>query len=165
MTCKCEVSVVLQKRTMPTFFMATGLDAAARWSKINPLRTVKVSVHSFMAISPVVVQMCHVGPNKLISQHHVWSCSVILPKLWNPCFPLRTHFGISLRAAPSGSQMSEVRHVISEVGRRPPLCSITWYLLRGPVNKHRCTTCLWGCSLNAIVPWRVQFLPPQRMNL
>lgn len=105
------------------------------------------------------------GPKKLICQHHFWGrFTVGLPKLWNRCFSLAAHFGISLGAAPSASQMSEVKHVISDVGRRLPLCSITWYLLRGCVNKHRCTIWGWGCSLNAIVPWWVQFLPPQRMN-
>lgn len=94
------------------------------------------------------------------STPHLKLFSVALPTLWNHCF----HFGISLGAAPSVSQMSEVKHVISEVERRLPLCSITWYLLWRRVNKHRCTVCGWGCRRNAIVPWWVQSLPPQRMN-
>lgn len=88
------------------------------------------------------------------------------PKLRNGCFPLCADFGILLCASPSASQMSEVKHVISRVSLRLLLCSITWYLLRRLVNKHRSTaTCGWSHSLNAEVPWWVQFLPPQRMNL
>lgn len=76
-------------------------------------------------------------------------------------FPLNPVWTFCSVPTPSASQVSEVKHVISEVGRRLPLCSITWYLLKEPVNKHRCTTCGWGSSLNAILLWWVQFLPPQ----
>ena len=92
------------------------------------------------------VEIFQFGPKKLISQHHILSCSQSFhPKLWNRCFSLAAHFGILLCAAPSASQMSEVKHVISEVGRRLPLCSITWYLLQGSVNKHRCNVCVCVC--------------------
>lgn len=123
-----------------------------------------MSVQDLIAVHAIVVEIFSLNQTSYINIPSE-AVSIRLPKLWNRCFSLRAHFGISLRAAPSASQMSEVKHVISEVGRHLPLCPITWYLLRVPVNKHRCTLCGWGCSLNAIVPWWVQFLPPQRMNL
>lgn len=64
--------------------------------------------------------------------------AVSLPKLWNHCCSLEAKF----RCVPptqAASQMSEVKACYF---RSRPLCSITWYLLRRPVNKHRCTT-LW----------------------